>query len=180
VKDLVEARRLLADTGESGQPKPVGQEEMVQSPVQAAKEDAQRLIILNGIPEFVTRPDLADRAVFLALQPIPKDECRSDNELAADFKEAHPRILGVLLDAVAHGLGCLPQASRDDLPRMADFAVWARACETAFWETGDFDKAYTKNRNDAIVSVLEADQVASALRLFMEQHNRWEGTASTP
>jgi hypothetical protein len=140
--------------------------------------DAQRPIVLNGIPEFVTRPDLADRAVFLTLQPIPKDECRSDNELAAEFKEAHPRILGALLDAVAHGLDRLPQTSRDDLPRMADFAVWARACETAFWDIGDFDKAYAKNRNDAIVSVLEADQVASTLRLLMEQHDRWEGTAS--
>jgi hypothetical protein len=96
--------------------------------------DAQRPIVLNGIPEFVTRPDLADRAVFLTLQPISKDRCRSDNELAADFKEAHPRILGALLDAVAHGLDRLPQASRDELPRMADFAVWARACETAFWD----------------------------------------------
>jgi hypothetical protein len=140
--------------------------------------DAQRPIILNGIVEFVTRPDLADRAVFLTLEPISKDECRSDNDLAEDFKEAHPRILGALLDGVAHGLNWLPQASREDLPRMADFAVWARACETAFWQRGDFDKAYNKNRSEAIGSILEADEVAGALRSLMEQHDKWEGAAS--
>jgi hypothetical protein len=32
--------------------------------------DAARPVILNGIENIVTRPDLADRAVFLTLQPI--------------------------------------------------------------------------------------------------------------
>ena len=35
--------------------------------------DAARPVILNGIEEIVTRPDLADRAVFLTLQPIRKN-----------------------------------------------------------------------------------------------------------
>ena len=140
--------------------------------------DAQRPIILNGIPEFVTRPDLADRSIFLALEPIPKEECRSDDDLWADFKAAHPRILGALLDAVAHGLDWLPHANRDDLPRMADFAVWARACEGAFWKEGTFDKAYTGNRDEAIDSVLEADLVATALRAFIAERESWEGTSS--
>jgi hypothetical protein len=37
--------------------------------------DAARPVILNGIEDIVTRPDLADRAVFLMLEPIPED-CR--------------------------------------------------------------------------------------------------------
>ena len=32
----------------------------------------------------------------------------------------------------------LPQTRLDKLPRMADFALWAAACETAFWPTGTF------------------------------------------
>ena len=39
--------------------------------------DATRPVILNGIEEIVTRPDLADRAVFLTLQPIPEEHRRS-------------------------------------------------------------------------------------------------------
>jgi hypothetical protein len=34
--------------------------------------DAARPVILNGIEDIVTRPDLADRAVFLSLEPIPE------------------------------------------------------------------------------------------------------------
>jgi hypothetical protein len=37
-----------------------------------------RSCILNGIEEIVTRPDLADRAVFLTLQPIPEEHRRPD------------------------------------------------------------------------------------------------------
>jgi hypothetical protein len=40
--------------------------------------DATRPVILNGIEEIVTRPDLADRAVFLTLQPIQEEHCRPE------------------------------------------------------------------------------------------------------
>jgi hypothetical protein len=47
--------------------------------------DAARPVILNGIEEIVTRPDLADRAVFLTLQPIPEEHRRPEQELWAAF-----------------------------------------------------------------------------------------------
>lgn len=34
--------------------------------------EAARPVILNGIEDFVTRPDLADRSLFLTLSPIPE------------------------------------------------------------------------------------------------------------
>ena len=40
--------------------------------------DAARPVILNGIEEIVTRPDLADRAVFLTLEPIPEERRRPE------------------------------------------------------------------------------------------------------
>ena len=92
--------------------------------------DAARPVILNGIEEIVTRPDLADRAVFLTLQPIPEKDRRPEQELWAAFDAERPRILGVLLDAVVEGLKRLPATRLDKLPRMADFALWATACET--------------------------------------------------
>ena len=42
--------------------------------------DAARPVILNGIEEIVTRPDLADRAVFLTLQPIPEEHRRPEQD----------------------------------------------------------------------------------------------------
>ena len=55
------------------------------------------------------RPDLADRAVFLTLEPIPEECRRPEAELWAAFEAERPRILGVLLDAVAEGLKRLPE-----------------------------------------------------------------------
>ncbi len=63
--------------------------------------DAARPVILNGIEDIVTRPDLADRAVFLTLEAIPEERRRPEAELWAAFDAERPRILGVLLDAVA-------------------------------------------------------------------------------
>ena len=100
--------------------------------------DAARPVILNGIEDIVTRPNLADRAVFLTLEPIPEERRRPEAELWAAFEAERPRILGVLLDAVVEGLKRLPETHLPKLPRMAGFALWATACETALWAAGAF------------------------------------------
>jgi hypothetical protein len=43
--------------------------------------DAARPVILNGIEDIVTRPDLADRAVFLTLEAIPEGRRRRHRHL---------------------------------------------------------------------------------------------------
>ena len=65
---------------------------------------AARPIILNGIEEVITRPDLADRAILLMLAPIAERRRRPETALWREFELARPRILGALLDAAAHGL----------------------------------------------------------------------------
>jgi hypothetical protein len=45
--------------------------------------DACRPMILNGIEDIVARPDLADRAIFLTLEPIPEEQRRPEQELLA-------------------------------------------------------------------------------------------------
>jgi hypothetical protein len=140
--------------------------------------DAARPVILNGIEDIVTRPDLADRAVFLTLEPIPEERRRPEQELWASFELERPRILGVLLDAVAKGLAMLPQTRLDKLPRMADFALWATACETALWTAGTFWSAYCGNRDEAVEGVIDADPIAAAVRAVMTTRTEWTGTAS--
>ena len=140
--------------------------------------DVRRPTILNGIEEFVTRPDLADRAVFLNLRPIDEMDRKSENELWAEFDVNRPAILGALLDAMAHGLRTLPSVILERAPRMADFAKWSTACETAFWPTGTFSAAYDNNRKNAVDSVIEADPVASAIRVLMMGQDAWQGTAT--
>jgi len=140
--------------------------------------DAERPVILNGIEDVVTRPDLADRAIFLTLEPIPEVRRRPEAELWAAFEAQRPRLLGTLLDAVVEGLRRLPETRLEKLPRMADFALWASACETALWPAGTFWAAYCDNRDDAVEGVIAADAVATAVRALMATRTVWTGTAS--
>jgi hypothetical protein len=140
--------------------------------------EAARPIILNGIEEIVTRPDLADRALLLTLEPIPEECRRPEQELWEAFEAERPRILGVLLDALAEGLKRLPHTRLEKLPRMADFALWVTACETALWPAGTFWSAYCDNRDDAVEDVIDADPVATGVRALMTRQTIWTGTAS--
>ena len=93
---------------------------------------AARPVILNGIEDIITRPDLADRAILLGLAPIAERQRRPEHVLWREFELARPHILGALVDAAAYGLRMRPHVRLQRLPRMADFALWATACESAF------------------------------------------------
>jgi hypothetical protein len=61
---------------------------------------------------------------------------------------------------------------------MADFAVWATACETALWPAGTFVRAYAANRRAAIESIIEADPIATCVLTMMANRTMWTGSAS--
>jgi hypothetical protein len=139
-----------------------------------------RPIILNGIEDVVSRPDLADRALFLTLPWVSEARRRPEQQLWQAFELLRPRRLGALLDALSHGLRALPQVRLDRLPRMADFALWATACETDLWPAGTFARAYAVNRRAAIVDAIDADPVAACVRELMADRSRcsWAGSAA--
>ena len=139
---------------------------------------AARPAILNGIEDIVCRSDLADRAIFLALGPISDERRRAERQLGQEFEALRPRILGALFDAAAHGLRKRPRVRLERSPRMADFAVWGIACETAFWPSGTFLRVYDANRRTAIEGAIEADPVAAFVREIMAVRGTWAGRAS--
>jgi len=137
-----------------------------------------RPIVLSGIEDFVTRPDLADRTVAITLEEVGEEQRRRKGALLREFEEAQPLILGALLNALACGLRRVPDIRLAKLPRLADFATWATACEAACFHDGAFMAAFTRNREEAIRTVLEADVVATAVLQFMDIRESWEGTAT--
>jgi hypothetical protein len=139
---------------------------------------ASRPTLLNGIEDVISRPDLGDRSIFLTLPPIEETDRRPEAELWREFEIARPFILGALLEAVVKGLGVISRVELDTLPRMADFALWAAACETALWPAGTFARAYAANRRAAIESVIELDPIATCVRTMMANQTLWTGTAS--
>src|SRR5262245_54877013 len=140
--------------------------------------EAARPILLNGIEDVISRPDLGDRAIFLTLAPIGEAQRRPENELWREFEIARPRMLGALLDAVVHGLRNLGRVHLVRLPRMADFAIWAAACEPPLWPAGSFARAYAANRRAAIEGIIDADPVAACVREIMAERSSWTGSAA--
>ena len=54
---------------------------------------AARPIILNGIEEVITRPDLADRAILLMLAPIAERQRRPETALWRSSSSPDPTFL---------------------------------------------------------------------------------------
>ena len=137
-------------------------------------------MLLNSIDAVVTRGDLADRAIVLTLEAIPDTHRKRESVLWADFERARPHILAALLDAMVVGLNRLEEVRLDELPRMADFAEWAVACEPGMFDEGAFLRAYALNRKGAVTTVMDASPVASAICDLMRKRRGqvWEGTAT--
>jgi hypothetical protein len=145
------------------------------SDAEEALFDAQRPIILNGIEELTTRSDLLDRALILDLPAIPANRRRSEAEFWEAFEAARPKILGALLDAVSGALGKVKSVTLAELPRLADFALWATAAEPALgWEPGAFMAAYSRNREVANALALEASPLVSAVQTLVSSR-QWDG-----
>jgi hypothetical protein len=141
--------------------------------------DAQRPILLNGIEDLCTRPDLLDRALAIMLPPIPDIQRHPEQHFWERFEAARPRILGALLGAVAAGVRALPAVKLARSPRMADFARWGAALEPGMGlAVGSFLVAYSADRQGANSLALESAPVAVALARFMENRDEWEGTAA--
>ncbi|MFC2952309.1 hypothetical protein ACFOOP_10245 [Marinicaulis aureus] len=140
--------------------------------------DAQRPIICNGIGDFLDRADAADRAILIKLAAIPEDRRRTERDIWNEFNAALPAILAGLYDAVSEGLAALPHVQLDRVPRMADFAAWAVACEAAHSDEGAFMKAYAGNRDEAVYAIADSDEVASGVIAHMATFHEWTGTAT--
>jgi len=112
------------------------------------------------------------------LAPIAERQRRPEHALWQEFEFQRPHILGALLDATAHGLRMLPHVRLKRLPRMADFALWATACESAFRPAGTLEAAYSNNRRATIENIVDADPVAARVREIMADRAQWTGSAS--
>jgi putative DNA primase/helicase len=140
---------------------------------------ASRPIILNGIPELAERPDLADRAISLNLPVISETRREYEAEFWQRFDAARPAILGALLTAVSGALAALPSVRLSERPRMADFAKWVTAAESALgWPQGAFLSAYSANIKESADEALESNAVASTILSMVQANGDWQGTAA--
>jgi len=151
-------------------------------------DDGERLfnnvrpIIMNGISDIATRHDLADRCIVILLPTIPKDKRRPEKELNMYWELTKDKLFGALCSALVVALANIESVKFPYLPRMADFAAWASAAETAFgWAPGTFMREYENNQRSLVQIALEADPVAVGVIRLVHKHpdHEWHGSASS-
>jgi hypothetical protein len=142
--------------------------------------EATRPVIVNGIEDFVTRADLLERSLLIRHPPIGEDDRRPESELLAAFETARPKLLGAILDRVVAGLRTIEAGFMlDQLPRMADFALFAAACEHGTeGETPIFLDAYKLNQAVGHEQALDNSPIPQAVVKMMTDRASWEGTPS--
>lgn len=141
--------------------------------------EAELPIILNGIEDISHRPDLLERTIVLDLPVLTPGQRRDEQQFWADFEAAKPAILRGLYEAVRSALQNRPLVAGAKWPRMADFAKWVTAAESALgWTTGAFLESYERNRTEANTRILERDGLAEALIQLAGKGEPWEGTAT--
>ena len=89
---------------------------------------ARRPVIINGITDHITRPDLASRAISIPLLPISPRERLLDATIARRRGALLSELLHDLLDAMVIGLQRIGDIPEGGLPRRAAAAAWAMAC----------------------------------------------------
>lgn len=136
-----------------------------------------RPIILNGIEDIVTRPDLLDRSILITLSRIPTERRQPEDKLIDRFNALHPMILGALLDAAVIAMAKSDGITLNDSYRMAGFVKWAAA---GLGSDGDrFLEVYKAKRANAAIDALEGDNLVVQLKAFVQVHPSWIGTATT-
>lgn len=144
--------------------------------------DAMRPVLVNGINEVVTAPDLLDRALMIHLPQLSHkiDEKTFWTEFESDWANIFGGLLTAGCQALRH-LDAVTDQARNiglDLPRLADFTLWGIAAET---RTGrditqsHFLQRYQANRTGLHELALEIDQLADVLLRFMHNATEWKG-----
>jgi hypothetical protein len=118
----------------------------------------RRCVILNGIDTGAMQPDLADRMLPTDLHLISEQARRTEEDIWPAWQEAHPEILGALLDLAAAVLAELPAVRLDSKPRMADFARVLAAVDSILGTTG-LDR-YVRRSADLAADGLSGDAFA--------------------
>ncbi len=136
----------------------------------------RRALLLTAIATDALRGDLADRLLAVECQRIPARRRRLDQQLAEDWTQAHPRVLGALLTLAAQVLAALPEVRLDQLPRMADFARILAAVDRVLGTDGC--SRYLGQGKALAAEVVDADPVAAAVRQHVTQQGEWTGTAA--
>lgn len=134
----------------------------------------RRVVIVNGIDLGALRGDLSDRVLPIDLDLIDEEERIDEEDLWPKWEEAHPRILGAILDLAAGVAGVLPSVRLERKPRMADFARVVAATDDVLGTNGL--ERYRSRAEEIAADALSGDRFATQLKATITED--FEGTSA--
>ncbi|MGJ5819924.1 hypothetical protein [Paludibaculum fermentans] len=137
--------------------------------------NTRRPVILNGVTDIITRPDLMDRSIIVDLPPVSSERRQTERQLLQEFHAALPGIRGWLLQVMANGLDAREWMTLKELPRMADFASNVYPATIGFMDDPDrFPALLEGNRREANDFSLDSSPIGRTILGLAP----WVGTAS--
>jgi len=137
-------------------------------------------LVLNGLSNFISTSDLAQRCLTLELNPLTDRGRKSEKQLLKDFNHDLHSIFGGLCQLTADILKVLPDVEVTHPERMIDFSHWLAALEQVMdLPESPLQQAYhdilTESQHDSVMG----DPVASAVHQLVTQSGgkyEWKGT----
>jgi len=137
----------------------------------------KNIVLLNGISPMISRADLLDRTITIHLERIPTEGRRQEREVMEEFNAALPGIMGGIFSTLAKAMTIFPTVRLDNLPRLADYAMWGYAIAEALGGHGDqFLADYAGNEAAQTEEILGHNTLAGAILNAMEGLAKWETT----
>ena len=141
----------------------------------------KRCLGFNGINISLTEPDALDRSIMIELDRISKEIRRTESEIIGEFFKLRPMLLGYIFDLLVKAIRIKPTIRLNDLPRMADFALWGEAIARAMgYKELQFMNAYYENIGKQNIEAIENHPLGQAIARFYEERiehtETWEGS----
>lgn len=139
----------------------------------------QAPLVLNGIHDFISEPDLAQRCLKLQLNPIPESDRLDEKQLNAAFMADLPAMFTGVLQLSALILERLDSVEIMHPERMIRFVKYIAAIEDIYdIREGHLQSLYSKLVNDAQQEAVMENPLASILYEIMQDESKgtWTGT----
>ena len=142
----------------------------------------KRCLGFNGINISLSEPDALDRSMMIELDRISKENRKVESDIMADFMQLRPQLLGYIFDILVKALQIKSTIKLNDLPRMADFAIWGEAIARAMgYKDLEFINAYYENIGKQNIEAIENHPLGQTVAKFYEEDIQakskmsWEG-----
>jgi hypothetical protein len=138
-----------------------------------------RCLGFSGINISLTEPDALDRSLLIELLRIRPENRMDEKVILSKFYEIRPRLLAYIFDSLTKAIQIKDTIRLDNLPRMADFALWGEAIARAMgYKDLEFINAYYENIGKQNIEAIENHPLGYVIIEYIAEYKSYEGSPS--